>query len=145
MASKIAVIPPAANVHSEAARFERDFDQTRVPDETRFEIAGNVIDGERANPDWSRLGLTFGALFALGIAGIILVWIPVVNILWILVMLAAVIMLPILGARAAVFRLRKGRKKTCRLEFSDGPPRPPTWESDDDVFWKPVREFFELE
>ncbi|MCP4003585.1 MAG: hypothetical protein GY725_05265 [bacterium] len=57
-------------------------------------------------------------------------------------MLAALAALPFLGARAAVFRLRKGRKKTFLLEFSVGAP---TWQSNDDAFWKPVRDFFELD
>ena len=140
--SDLEVIPPESHVHPDAARFQREFDMSLIPGEEHFHIEGNVITGERENTDWSRLGLTFGAFFALGLAGIALIWIPGINILWALVMLALLVTAPILGARAAIFRLRKGCKKTFRIELGNGRPK---WQSNDDAFWKPVREFFKLE
>lgn len=132
------------SMHPEVERFQKEFDRALIPSEAHahFYIQGNVIFGERENPAWSKLGLTFGFFFSLGLAGVGLIWVPGINILRGLTMLAMLVAFPILGARAAIFRLRKGRKKFFRIELSDGPP---DWKSNDDAFWRPVREFFKVE
>ena len=105
-------------VHPEIARFRREFDT-----------------------DWSRLGLATGAFAALAALGVGMVWIPVFNYVWALATLAILIALPYIGARAAIFRLREGRKKVFELDFSGGAPR---WSSNDDRFWKHVKDFFKV-
>jgi hypothetical protein len=104
-------------------------------------VGEHVIRGERRNTDWSRLGLTAGAFVALALLWAGMIYIPVLNAAWGLALLTVLLVMPYLGARAAVFRLRKGRKKSFELDFSDGRPR---WRSNDDGFWRPVREFFKL-
>jgi hypothetical protein len=132
---------PAVGVHPEVARFEREFRRRQLPPDVTFAIEEDSITGQRPNPDWSRLGFTFGLLFALLIGGGIVVWVPVLNVLWAVVGVAALIALPIFGARAAIFRLRQGRTKSFRVVFREAGPK---WESDDDEFWKPVKDFFGL-
>jgi hypothetical protein len=133
---------PSVGVHPEVARFEKEFDRTLIPWDVAISINANSISGERPNPDSSRLGFSFGLLFALLIGGGVVVWVPVLNIIWGLTMLAMIVALPIFGARAALFRFRRGRAKRFRIEFSgDGPPR---WECSDDEFWGPVMDFFKL-
>jgi hypothetical protein len=128
-------------VHPEIARFRREFDTQWVPDGVEFQLGDRIVRGERHNTDWSRLGLATGAFSALAALGIGLVWIPVFNYAWAFATLGLLIALPYIGARAALFRLRKGRKKTFVLDFSDGTPR---WRSNDDRFWKPVKDFFKV-
>jgi len=71
----------------------------------------------------------------------VVVWIPLLNVVWAVVMLGLVIALPIFGARAAIFRLRQGRTKSFRVEFFEDQTR---WQSNDDAFWKPVKDFFRV-
>jgi len=132
---------PGARVHPEVARFQKEFDRGRLPGEVQLSIESNAISGERINTDWSRLGFTFGLLFALFIGAGVVVWVPLLNIVWAAAMIALLIALPIFGARAAIFRLRKGRTKTFRIEFSEDPAR---WQSNDDAFWQPVKDFFRV-
>jgi hypothetical protein len=128
--------------HPEVLRFRREFDTGWVPDGVEFQIEPLRIRGERVNTDWSRLGLATGALLAVLIMGCGMVWIPVFNYAWGAAALALLIALPYLGARAALFRLREGRTRRFEIEFrDDGPPR---WTSNDDSFWKHVREFFKV-
>ena len=126
-------------VHPEIARFRREFDFTWMPDGIEFQVESRRIRGELRNTDWSRLGLTSGAAAAVLAFGIGLVWIPVFNYAWALVALGLLVALPYLGARAALFRLRKGRKRSFEIDFSGGVPR---WSSNDDRFWRHVKEFF---
>ena len=135
------VVPVGERVHPEIARFRREFDVGWVPDGVEFQVESQRVRGERHNTDWSRLGLTAGALAAVASLGVGMVWIPVFNYVWGLAMLALLVALPYLGARAAIFRLRKGRKKSFEIDFSGGPPR---WTSNDDAFWKHVRDFFKV-
>ncbi len=127
--------------HPEVARFRREFDVGWVPDGVEFQIEPRRIRGERHNTDWSRLGLAVGACAAVASLGIGMVWIPVFNYLWAAALLALLIALPYIGARAAIFRLRKGRKKTFEIDFRDGRAR---WSSNDDAFWRHVKEFFKV-
>lgn len=133
---------PGVRAHPEVARFEKEFDRGLLPGEVQLSIEVNAVSGERINTDWSRLGFTFGLLFALFIGAGVVVWVPLLNVVWAAVMLGLVIALPIFGARAAIFRLRKGRNKTFRIEFSEDRTR---WQSDDEAFWKPVKDFFRVE
>jgi hypothetical protein len=128
-------------VHPEVARFRREFDMRWVPDGVEFQVEDQRIRGERHNTDWSRLGLATGAAAAVASLGVGMVWIPVFNYAWALALAALLVALPYLGARAAIFRLRKGRKKTFEIDFAEGPPR---WTSNDDAFWKHVRDFFKV-
>lgn len=130
-----------SDVHPEIARFRREFDTDWMPDGVEFVVDNQRIRGERHNTDWSRLGLATGAFAALAALGVGMVWIPVFNYVWALCTLAILIALPYIGARAAIFRLRKGRKKVFELDFSAGVPR---WSSNDDHFWKHVRDFFKV-
>jgi hypothetical protein len=132
---------PRVGVHPEVARFERDFNRRRLPGGVVFSSDEDSLVGEFPNTDWSRLGLSFGLLFAMLIGGGIVVWIPVLNVVWGLAMVLLAVALPVFGARAALFRLRKGRTKSFRIVFRDQGPK---WESDDDVFWKPIMDFFGL-
>ena len=128
--------------HPEVRRFREQFDTGWVPDGVEFQIEPRRIRGERVNTDWSRLGLATGAFVAVAIMGAGMVWIPVFNYAWGFVLLAILIALPYLGARAALFRLREGRTRRFELEFrDDGPPR---WTSNDDAFWRHVKEFFKV-
>lgn len=131
---------PRVGVHPEVARFENEFNRRLVPGVV-FSFDEDSVVGELPNADWSRLGLSFGLLFALLIGGGIVVWVPVLNVVWALAMLGLVIALPVFGARAALFRYRKGRTKSFRIVFREQGPK---WESDDDAFWKPVMNFFGL-
>ena len=133
--------PKPSEVHPEIARFRQEFDVAWVPDGVEFQVEPRLIRGERRNTDWSRLGLTVGALAAVTVVGIGMIWIPLFTAAWALAMAALLIALPYLGARAALFRLRKGRKKTFAIDFSDGGPR---WTSNDDAFWKHVKDFFKV-
>jgi len=128
-------------VHPEIARFRREFDTDWIPEGVDFIVESQRIRGERHNTDWSRLGLATGAFAALSALGVGMVWIPVFNYVWALATLAILVALPYIGARAAIFRLRKGRKKVFELDFSEGTPR---WTSNDDRFWKHVKDFFKL-
>jgi hypothetical protein len=128
-------------IHPEIARFRREFDTNWIPDGVEFMVEGQRIRGERHNTDWSRLGLATGAFAALAALGVGMVWIPVFNYAWALATLAILVALPYIGARAAIFRLRKGRKKVFELDFSEGAPR---WYSNDDRFWKHVKDFFKV-
>ena len=128
-------------LHPEIARFRAEFDTNWVPEGVEFEVDNDIIRGERRNTDWSRLGLTMGAFLALAICGVGLMYIPVFNIAWAASMLTLLLVAPFLGARAALFRYRKGRKKTFELDFSSGSPE---WRSNDDGFWRPVKAFFKL-
>ena len=128
-------------VHPEVARFRREFDVGWVPDGVEFQIENRRIRGERHNTDWSRLGLAIGACAAVASLGIGMVWIPVFNYVWALALLGLLLALPYIGARAAIFRLRKGRKKTFEIDFRDGRPH---WTSNDDHFWRHVKEFFKV-
>ena len=128
-------------VHPEIARFQASFDMQWVPEGVEFQVEPELVRGERRNTDWSRLGLTFGALVALATLAAGMVYIPVLNVAWAAAMAVLVLAMPYLGARAALFRLRKGRKKSFTLDFSSEPPR---WSSNDDRFWKPVKDFFKL-
>ncbi len=132
---------PTNSVHPEIARFRREFDVGWVPDGVEFQVESQCIRGERHNTDWSRLGLATGALAAVASLGVGMVWIPVFNYAWALAMAALLVALPYLGARAAILRLRKGRKKTFEVDFRDGDAR---WTSNDDAFWKHVRDFFKV-
>ena len=132
---------PSIGVHPEVARFEREFDRGQIPGELQLSIETAAVSGERINTDWSRLGFTFGLLFALFIGAGVVVWVPLLNVVWAVAMLGLLVALPIFGARAAIFRLRKGRKKAFRIEFSEEQTR---WQSDDDAFWKPVKDFFRV-
>ncbi len=136
---------PAASIdrtfHPEVERFRREFDFTWMPDGVEFQIEPQRIRGERHNTDWSRLGLATGACLAVASLGIGLVWIPVFNYAWALALLGLVVALPYIGARTALFRLRKGRKKSFEIDFRDGYPR---WTSNDERFWRHVREFFKV-
>jgi hypothetical protein len=129
------------SVHPEIARFRREFDVGWVPDGVEFQVESQRIRGERHNTDWSRLGLATGALAAVASLGVGMVWIPVFNYAWALAMVALLLALPYLGARAAIFRLRKGRKKTFEIDFRDGPPR---WTCNDEAFWKHMKDFFKV-
>ena len=128
-------------IHAEIARFRREFDTDWVPEGVDFVVENQRIRGERHNTDWSRLGLATGAFAALAALGVGMVWIPVFNFVWALGTLAILIALPYIGARAAIFRLRKGRKKVFELDFREGVPR---WSSNDDRFWKHVKDFFKV-
>ena len=128
-------------VHPEVERFRREFDFAWVPEGVEFQIEPRRIRGERRNTDWSRLGLACGSALAVASVGIGMLWIPVFTFAWALALLAIVVALPYIGARAALFRLRKGRKKTFEIDFRDGRAR---WTSNDDRFWRHVREFFKL-
>jgi hypothetical protein len=128
-------------MHPEIERFRSEFNSEWVPEGVEFQVGEHVIRGERRNTDWSRLGLTAGAFVALALLWAGMIYIPVLNAAWGLALLTVLLVMPYLGARAAVFRLRKGRKKSFELDFSDGRPR---WQSNDDGFWRPVREFFKL-
>jgi hypothetical protein len=128
-------------VHPEVARFKASFDTQWVPDGVEFQVEPTGIRGERRNTDWSRLGFTSGALVALAILAAGMVYIPVFNVVWLAAMAVLLLAMPYLGARAALFRLRKGRKKLFAIDFSSEPPR---WTSNDDAFWKPVKDFFKL-
>src|SRR5262245_61735468 len=128
-------------VHPEVARFRREFDVGWVPDGVEFQVENQRIRGERRNTDWSRLGLTVGALAAVTAVGIGMIWIPPFTAVWAVAMAALLLALPYLGARAAIFRLRKGRKKTFTIDFSQGRP---LWSSNDDAFWKHVKDFFKV-
>ena len=132
---------PTNSVHPEVARFRREFDVAWVPEGVEFQVEGQCVRGHRRNTDWSRLGLATGALAAVAIMGAGMVWIPVFNYAWALAMAALLLALPYLGARAAIFRLRKGRKKAFEIDFSDGRPR---WTSNDEAFWKHVKDFFKV-
>ncbi len=129
------------HTHPEIQRFQREFNTDWIPDGVEFGFEDRVIRGERRNTDWSRLGLTVGAFFALAICWVGMVWIPVFNVVWAAAMLALLLMAPYFGARAAVFRYRKGRKKTFSIDFSGASPK---WRSNDDKFWKPVKDFFKV-
>ena len=131
---------PTNPVHPEIARFRREFDVGWVPDGVEFQVESQRIRGERHNTDWSRLGLATGALAAVASLGVGMVWIPVFNYAWALAMAALLVALPYLGARAAIFRLRKGRKKTFEIDFREGA----RWVSNDDAFWKHVKDFFKV-
>jgi hypothetical protein len=140
----MASVPEAPNEqtpHPEIARFRREFDQGWVPDGVEFQIEPRRIRGERHNTDWSRLGLAVGACAAVASLGMGMVWIPVFNYAWAAALLALVVALPYIGARAAIFRLRKGRKKTFEIDFRDGRAR---WSSNDEQFWRHVKEFFKV-
>ena len=128
-------------VHPEVARFRREFDVAWVPEGVEFQVEPQCVRGERRNTDWSRLGLATGALAAVTIVGIGMIWIPPFTAVWGLAMAALLVALPYLGARAALFRLRKGRKKTFEIDFSEGRPR---WTCNDDAFWKHVKDFFKV-
>ena len=136
-----AAAPRTSAVHPEIARFRREFDTDWIPDGVEFAVEDQRIRGERHNTDWSRLGLATGAFAALAALGVGMVWIPVFNYVWALATLAILIALPYIGARAAIFRLRKGRKKVFELDFSGGAPR---WSSNDDRFWRHVKDFFKV-
>ena len=128
-------------MHPEIQRFKSEFNTGWVPDGVEFWVEDALIRGERRNTDWSRLGLTVGGFFALAISGVGMVWIPVLNLAWAIAMLTLLLIAPYLGARAAVFRYRKGRKKTFSIDFSGSSPR---WSSNDDRFWKPLKDFFKV-
>lgn len=128
-------------VHPEVARFKASFDTQWVPDGVEFQIEPRRIRGERRNTDWSRLGLTVGAFVALAILAAGMVYIPVFNAVWAGAMAVLLLAMPYLGARAALFRYRKGRKKQFAIDFSGASPR---WSSNDDRFWKPVKDFFKV-
>jgi hypothetical protein len=70
-----------------------------------------------------------------------MVWIPVFNLAWAAAILVLLLAAPYFAARAAVFRYRKGRKKTFSIDFSGAPPQ---WRSNDDNFWQPIRDFFKV-
>jgi hypothetical protein len=128
--------------HPEIARFRREFDTTSLPEDVALQFESDRIRGEVANTDWSRLGLAVGAFFGLLLIGAGMIYIPVMNYLWGAAMLVTLLALPWFGARAALFRLREGRRRRFEIEFrNDGPPR---WHSSDDRFWSPVRAFFKL-
>jgi hypothetical protein len=129
-------------MHPEIARFRSEFNSEWVPEGVEFQFSDQVLRGERRNTDWSRLGLTVGAFVALAMLGVGMVYIPVFNVAWGLAVLTLLLVMPYLGARAAVFRYRKGRKKRFELDFSGITPE---WRSNDDRFWRPVRVFFKLE
>jgi hypothetical protein len=128
-------------VHPEIARFRAQFDTQWVPDGVEFQMEPRRIRGERRNTDWSRLGLTVGAFTALAILAAGMVYIPGVNVVWAGAMAVLLLAMPYLGARAVIFRYRKGRRKTFTLDFSGETPR---WTSNDDRFWKPVKDFFKV-
>jgi hypothetical protein len=128
-------------VHPEIARFKTHFDTQWVPEGVEFQIEPQRLRGERRNTDWSRLGLTVGAFAALAVLAAGMVYIPGLNVAWVGAMAVLLLAMPYLGARAAIFRYRKGRKKTFTLDFSSGTPR---WTSNDDGFWKPVKDFFKV-
>ncbi len=128
-------------MHPEIARFRAGFNTSWVPEGVEFESGDQVIRGERRNHDWSRLGLTAGAFLALALCGAGLIYIPVFNLAWAAAMLTLLLVAPYLGARAALFRYRKGRKRWFELDFGGDSPR---WRSNDDAFWQPVRDFFKL-
>jgi hypothetical protein len=132
---------PSIGVHPEIARFEKEFDRGLIPKDVELSIETNAVSGERPNTDWSRLGFTFGLLFALFIGAGVVVWVPILNVIWGVGMLCLFVALPIFGARAALFRLRRGRVKTFRIEFSEDQAR---WDSNDEAFWKPVKDFFRV-
>jgi len=132
---------PSVGVHPEVARFQKQFDRNLLDEGVAFSIDEDSVVGERPNADWSRLGLSFGLLFALIIGGGIVVWVPVLNVVWALAMVVLAIALPVFGARAALFRYRKGRSKSFRVVFQDQGPK---WESNDDAFWQPIKDFFGL-
>ena len=132
---------PTHAVHPEVERFRRDFDAAWVPEGVEFQVEPQRIRGERRNTDWSRLGLATGALAAVTLTAIGMLWIPIFAWAWVLAAAALIIALPYLGARAALFRLRKGRKKTFEIDFSEDRPR---WTSNDDGFWKHVKDFFKV-
>ena len=127
--------------HPEVARFESCFDTEWVPEGVEFQIEPARIRGERRNTDWSRLGLTFGAFAALAILAAGMVYIPVLNAAWAAAMAVLLLAMPYLGARAALFRYRKGRRKHFSIDFSGEQPQ---WTSNDDRFWRPVKEFFKV-
>jgi hypothetical protein len=128
--------------HPEVARFRREFDTTSLPESIELQLEPQRIRGEVANTDWSRLGLATGAFFGLLLIGAGMIYIPVMNYLWAAAMLVALLALPWFGARAALFRLREGRRRRFDIEFrEDGPPR---WHSSDDRFWRPVKDFFKV-
>lgn len=112
-----------------------------MPEGVEFQVEPQRIRGERHNTDWSRLGLATGALAAVTLTAIGMLWIPIFAWAWVLAAAALIIALPYLGARAALFRLRKGRKKTFEIDFSEDRPR---WTSNDDGFWKHVKDFFKV-
>ena len=128
-------------VHPEVARFKAHFDTQWVPEGVEFQIDAQRIRGERRNTDWSRLGLTFGAFMALAILATGMVYIPGLNVAWAGAMAVLLLAMPYLGARAAIFRYRKGRIKQFAVDFSSEIPR---WTSNDDRFWKPVKDFFKV-
>ncbi len=129
------------HTHPEIQRFQRELNRDWVPDGVEFQFEDQVIRGERRNTEWSKLGLTMGALFALAISGAGMVWIPVLNLAWAAAITVLLLAAPYFAARAAVFRYRKGRKKTFSIDFSGASP---AWRSNDDKFWKPVRDFFKV-
>jgi hypothetical protein len=128
-------------VHPEITRFKLHFDTEWVPDGVEFQVEARRIRGERRNTDWSRLGLAVGAFAALAILAAGMVYIPGLNVAWAGAMAVLLLAMPYLGARAALFRYRKGRKKSFTLDFSGDAPR---WTSNDDRFWKPVKDFFKV-
>jgi hypothetical protein len=128
-------------MHPEIARFQAEFNTRWVPEGVEFEVGTQNLRGERRNTDWSRLGLATGAFIALALCGAGMIYIPVFNLAWAGAMLTLLLVAPYFGARAALFRYRKGRKKSFELDFSSMPPR---WHSNDDEFWEPVRSFFKL-
>ncbi|MEE9562133.1 MAG: hypothetical protein V3W50_03575 [Thermoanaerobaculia bacterium] len=129
------------HTHPEIQRFQRELSRDGVPDGVEFQFEDQVIRGERRNTDWSKLGLTVGALFALAISSAGMVWIPVFNLAWAAAILVLLLAAPYFVARAAVFRYRKGRKKTFSIDFSGASPR---WRSNADNFWQPIRDFFKV-
>jgi len=132
---------PVHQVHPEVERFRRKFDVAWVPEGVEFQVEPERIRGERRNTDWSRLGLASGALLAVIVTGIGMIWIPLFTAAWIVMAAALIIALPYLGARAALFRYRKGRTKWFTLDFRSGRP---SWSSNDDHFWKHVKDFFKV-
>jgi hypothetical protein len=127
--------------HPEIARFKSHFDTQWVPEGVEFQVEPQRLRGDRRNTDWSRCGLAAGAFVALAILAAGMVYIPVLNVAWAAAMAVLLVAMPYLGARAAIFRYRKGRNKEFTLDFSGPSPR---WSSNDDRFWKPVKDFFKV-
>lgn len=132
---------PGGGVHPEIARFQTEFDRAQLPVEVQFTCTGTSIKGKMANTGLSRLGFASGVLLALLIGGTLAMWVPVLSAAWSVLVLLLVVALPFFGAHAAIFRYRKGRTRRCQVCFPDDEP---TWKSNDDEFWEPVKDFFGL-
>ena len=127
--------------HPQVRRFRKEFDASLLPDDVDLSYEWEAIRGIQVNHDWSRLGFSFGLFCAASLAAGVFVWVPFLNVVWAVVMVALLLALPVFGARAALFRFREGRAKEFRIEFRGERVE---WQSNDDWFWKPVKDFFAL-